>query len=207
MPLPSTAPNALRDVVAQVSDALRGMWRYRWLGLGVSWLAAIFAVTMALRVPNQYEASARIYDQAQQDRSLHGMGTTLTGILFHGDRGYVVHVGDSRAYLLRSAMACQLTTDHSWLNEQVQAGLITEEEAQDSDLKHIITRSVGFERLVEADIVPVNVNLGDVYLLCSDGFANYVSLDNKGTANQRFYGNGAAGVDQNVFALGVRHTF
>ena len=63
------------------------------------------------------EASARIYDQAQMDRSLHGMGTTLTGMLFHGDRGYIVHVGDSRAYLLRSGTARQLTEDHSWLRE------------------------------------------------------------------------------------------
>jgi serine/threonine protein phosphatase PrpC len=127
------------------------------------------------------EASARIYDQAQLDRSLHGMGTTLTGILFHGDRGYIVHVGDSRAYLMRGGMARQLTSDHSWLNEQIQAGLLTEEEAQDSDLKHIITRSVGFERVVEADIVPVNVSMGDVYLLCSDGFANYVSVEELAT--------------------------
>jgi serine/threonine protein phosphatase PrpC len=127
------------------------------------------------------EASARIFDQAQMDRSLHGMGTTLCGILFHGDRGYIVHVGDSRAYLLRGGTARQLTTDHSWLTEQIQAGLLTEEEAQDSDLKHIITRSVGFERVVEADILPVNVNLGDVFLLCSDGFANYVSIEELAT--------------------------
>ena len=158
------------DVVNKV--VRRGMARLHGMPQQ-AWSEAIAEILQA----SASEASARIYDQAQQDRSLHGMGTTLTGILFHGDRGYVVHVGDSRAYLLRSAMACQLTTDHSWLNEQVLAGLITEEEAQESDLKHIITRSVGFERLVEADIVPVNVNLGDVYLLCSDGFANYVSLD------------------------------
>src|SRR5678815_1812197 len=65
MPLPTTTSNALRDIVGQISDALRGMWRYRWLGLGVSWLTAIVAVTMALRVPNQYEASARIYVDTQ----------------------------------------------------------------------------------------------------------------------------------------------
>jgi len=65
MPLSPTSPNALRDVVGQISDALRGMWRYRWLGLGVSWLTAIVAVTVALRVPNQYEASARIYVDTQ----------------------------------------------------------------------------------------------------------------------------------------------
>ena len=120
------------------------------------------------------EASARIFDQAAADQRLQGMGTTLTGLFVYGERGYVVHVGDSRAFLLRAGTCRQLTNDHSWLNEQVQAGLLTEEEAAASDLKHIITRSVGFERHVEADVIPLNVSMGDAFLLCSDGMANYV---------------------------------
>lgn len=138
-----------------------------------SWNAAIGEVLSAAAS----EASARIYDHAQADSRLQGMGTTLTGLFIFRDRAFVVHVGDSRAYLFRSGTASQLTNDHSWLNEQIQAGLLSEEEAAESDLKHIITRSVGFERHVEADIVPVNVNLGDVFLLCSDGLANYVELE------------------------------
>jgi protein phosphatase len=120
------------------------------------------------------EASARIFDQAAADSRLQGMGTTLTGLFVYGDRGYVVHVGDSRAFLMRGGGCRQLTNDHSWLNEQVQAGLLTEAEAAQSDLKHIITRSVGFERHVEADVIPLNVTLGDAFLLCSDGMANYI---------------------------------
>lgn len=123
------------------------------------------------------EASARIYDQAANDSRLQGMGTTLTGLFLFGDRGFVVHVGDSRAFVLRGGTARQLTNDHSWLNEQVQAGLLTEEEAAASDLKHIITRSVGFERHVEADVIPVSVIPGDAFLLCSDGLSNYVEPD------------------------------
>ena len=123
------------------------------------------------------EASARIFEQASADSRLQGMGTTLTGMLVYGDRAHVVHVGDSRAFLLRGGAARQLTNDHSWLNEQVQAGLLTEEEAAISDLKHIITRSVGFERHVEADIVSVAVTPGDAFLLCSDGLSNYVEGD------------------------------
>ncbi|NVB43277.1 serine/threonine-protein phosphatase [Pseudenhygromyxa sp. WMMC2535] len=123
------------------------------------------------------EASARIYDQAQREPSLHGMGTTLTGMLFHEDRAHIVHIGDSRCYMFRSGTARQLTNDHSWLNEQVQAGLLTEEEAAASDLKHIITRSVGFEREVQADLLTVNVSPGDAFLLCSDGMCNYIELD------------------------------
>ena len=105
------------------------------------------------------------------------MGTTLTGMLLYGNRGYVVHVGDSRAFLMRGGTCRQLTNDHSWLNEQLQAGLITPEEAAHSDLKHIITRSVGFERHVEADVIPLNVHPGDAFLLCSDGMANYIEGD------------------------------
>lgn len=123
------------------------------------------------------EASARIFDQAASDMRLQGMGTTLTGLFVDGERGYVVHVGDSRAFLLRSGTAQQLTSDHSWLNEQLEAGLITHEEAAMSDLKHIITRSVGFERHVDPDIVPVTLTYGDAILLCSDGISNYVEAD------------------------------
>lgn len=135
------------------------------------------------------EASARIYDQAAADHRLQGMGTTLTGLFVHGDRGYVVHVGDSRAFLMRGGSARQLTNDHSWLNEQVQAGLLSEEEAAASDLKHIITRSVGFERHVDADIVTVTVSPGDAFLLCSDGLSNYIAGDELASmARDHWYG-------------------
>jgi protein phosphatase len=133
------------------------------------------------------EASARIFDHAQKEPVLHGMGTTLTGILFHEDRGHIVHVGDSRVYLFRAGTARQLTNDHSWLNEQVQAGLLSEEEAAHSDLKHIITRSVGFEREVQADLVTINVSPGDAFLLCSDGLSNYLDLDELTTLAREHY--------------------
>lgn len=123
------------------------------------------------------EASARIFDQAAADPRLQGMGTTLSGLFVHGDRGFAVHVGDSRVYLLRQGAVRQLTNDHSLLNEQLQAGLITEQEAETSDYKHIITRSVGFERFVDADVVPFAVSPGDAFLLCSDGMSNYVTND------------------------------
>lgn len=134
------------------------------------------------------EASARIFDQAAADQRLQGMGTTLTGLFVYGERGYVVHVGDSRVFLMRGGTCRQLTNDHSWLNEQVQAGLLTEEEAAASDLKHIITRSVGFERHVEADVIPLNVSMGDAFLLCSDGMANYIEPDEiAGLARDHWY--------------------
>lgn len=155
------------DVVSRVVqrglDAILGMPREQQGAAVIELLAAAAS-----------EASASIFEQAIREPRLQGMGTTLTGLFLFGSRGYVVHVGDSRAFLLRSGNARQITTDHSWLNEQVQAGLLTEEEAAASDLRHIITRSVGFERHVEADIVPINVLTGDAFLLCSDGMSNYI---------------------------------
>lgn len=123
------------------------------------------------------EASARIYDHGLQEPSLQGMGTTLTGMLVYRDQAHIVHIGDSRCYLLRGGEIQQLTNDHSWLNEQVQAGLMSESEAAMSDLRHIITRSVGFEREVEADLMSIPVQPGDAFLLCTDGMSNYLSTE------------------------------
>lgn len=126
------------------------------------------------------EASAAIYDEGQRNSMLNGMGTTLCGMLFYESRCHIVHVGDSRCYLFRQGSSRQLTNDHSWLNEQVQAGLLTPEEAELSDLKHIITRSVGFEREVNADLISVNVSPGDSLLVCSDGLSNYFETEEFG---------------------------
>ena len=122
-------------------------------------------------------ASSAIFDLAQADVQLQGMGTTLTTLFFHADRAYLAHVGDSRAYLYRGGKVVQLTEDHSWIHEQVKAGLLTAEDARDSKFKHIITRSVGFERDVLVDLQQVQVTLGDCFLLCSDGLSNYLEAD------------------------------
>lgn len=120
------------------------------------------------------EAGAAIFDEALQDSTLRGMGTTLTALLYHTGRMHLVHAGDSRAYLFREGKLQQLTDDHSWIAEQVKAGAMTEEEAKVSQFRHIITRSVGFEREVEVDTRSIGVEAGDCYLLCSDGMSNYV---------------------------------
>jgi len=125
-------------------------------------------------------AGRDIFDAAQHNPELAGMGTTLTALLFHGDRAYVTHVGDSRGFLFRDGHIEQLTEDHSWVAEQVRAGIMTEAEAAESGFKHIITRSVGFERDVDLDLLSVAVLPGDCYLLCSDGMSNYVSTEELG---------------------------
>jgi protein phosphatase len=125
-------------------------------------------------------ASSEIYRLAQRDRALNGMGTTLTSLLFHEHRVCLAHVGDSRAYLFRDGRIEQLSEDHSWINEQIKAGFLSEQEAKESKFRHIITRSVGFERDVEVDVLSMPVLMGDCYLLCSDGLSNYVEGEELG---------------------------
>jgi serine/threonine protein phosphatase PrpC len=125
-------------------------------------------------------ASSTIFEVAQATPELSGMGTTMTGLCFHGQNLTLCHVGDSRAYLMRDGRARQLTEDHSWIQEQVRAGLLSPEDAMVSRFRNIITRSVGFEAAVEPDLITLPVEAGDCYLLCSDGLSNYVSLDEIG---------------------------
>ncbi|MBI3180088.1 MAG: Stp1/IreP family PP2C-type Ser/Thr phosphatase [Deltaproteobacteria bacterium] len=119
-------------------------------------------------------ACSAIYDAAQLDPELAGMGTTVTAMLVAGERAFIAHVGDSRCYLQRGDRIIQITDDHSLVNEQIKAGLITREQARQSRLKNIITRSVGFERDVAVDTFALPVQAGDKFLMCSDGLANFV---------------------------------
>jgi protein phosphatase len=126
------------------------------------------------------EADRNIYEVAMQNPALAGMGTTLTVLLFVGNQLHMGHVGDSRAYLYRDGRARQLTEDHSWIQEQVRAGLISAEEAKESRFRNIITRSVGFEPSVEPDLAALAVQPGDCFVVCSDGLSNYLSSDELG---------------------------
>jgi serine/threonine protein phosphatase PrpC len=119
-------------------------------------------------------ASDAVFDASRRDPSLRGMGTTLTAMLVEGGAAYIVHAGDSRAYRLRADRIEQITEDHSWTREQVKAGMMTEDEAKSSEFRHIITRSIGFERHVRLDAHKLDVEAGDCFLLCSDGMSNYV---------------------------------
>ena len=121
------------------------------------------------------DACRAIYRAAQEDPSLAGMGTTVTAVLLAGHNAYLAHVGDSRCYLLRGGRIFQLSEDHSLVNEQLKAGAITEEEARSSRFRNIITRSVGFEEDVLVDIVGLDVEPGDVVVLCCDGLSNLVT--------------------------------
>jgi PPM family protein phosphatase len=119
-------------------------------------------------------ACAAIYDAAQNDPDLQGMGTTVTAMIVQADRAFIAHVGDSRCYLQRGDRIVQITDDHSLVNEQIKAGLLTREQARASRLKNIITRSVGFEKDVAVDTFALPLQIGDKFLMCSDGLANFV---------------------------------
>jgi len=130
-----------------------------------------------LVVESVARANASIIDAAENEPQFHGMGTTVVVGLFHQDRLVLAHVGDSRAYLLRARQLRQVTRDHSLLQEQIDAGLITPEAALHSPNKNLITRAVGVDRELEIEIHEHITQPGDIYLLCSDGLSDMLSDD------------------------------
>lgn len=124
-------------------------------------------------------ANRNIHDQAHADPSLAGMGTTITVAAVDADSEQVVigHVGDSRAYRLRDGIIQRLTKDHSLVEEMRRRGQITEEQAEDHPQRSIITRALGPEPVVQADLQSVPADPGDIFLLCSDGLTTMIGDD------------------------------
>jgi serine/threonine protein phosphatase PrpC len=136
--------------------------------------AIIFSPALELMRNIVRRASSGIYEAAFVKPELRGMGTTLTAVLVHAGKAHLVHAGDSRCYMFRDGQLRQLTDDHSWIAEQLRSGSISEAEAKASKFRHVITKSIGFEREIDADLKSVPVSPGDCFLLCSDGLSNYV---------------------------------
>ena len=122
-------------------------------------------------------ANQTIYEAAQSQSQLKGMGTTLTAVQLNGNRLSIAHVGDSRAYLIRSGVIEQITDDHTVVSEQVARGLMTKEEAVRSEMRNVLSRALGIGPDVEVDIEEVTVSEGDKLVLCSDGLSELVSDD------------------------------
>ncbi len=120
------------------------------------------------------EANRRVYERASRDEAASGMGTTLTVALVEDEVVWIGHVGDSRAYLLRSGRLRQLTDDHSLVAELVRSGRLTPEEAESHPQRSLITRALGTEEAVEVDVFSVPARPGDLFLLCSDGLTAMV---------------------------------
>ena len=129
----------------------------------------ITAVANAIKQANQ-----AVFRYAGEHPEMKGMGTTCVALVVHGGRAYFVNIGDSRGYLIRNGVMRQITLDHSWVAEQVRAGLLTEEQARTHAHRNVITRSVGTQPHVSADLFIETLRDGDRVLLCSDGLHGYV---------------------------------
>ncbi len=119
-------------------------------------------------------ANTAIYQAAQSQPQYAGMGTTLAIALFYDNMMTVAHIGDSRVYRLRGDEFLAVTRDHSLLQEQIDSGMITAEEARHSQNKNLVTRALGVDPVVEPEIRDYDTMPGDIYLLCSDGLNDMV---------------------------------
>ena len=120
-------------------------------------------------------ANKTIFDSAQKHPEQRGMGATITAAWVDGTRLSIAHVGDSRAYLLRSGSLQQLTSDHSLVAEQVRRGILTPAEAERSDMQSVLLRALGAHQEIEVDSEEHTLFGGDVLLLCSDGLTRMVT--------------------------------
>jgi PPM family protein phosphatase len=123
------------------------------------------------------EANRRIWESIRVHEERRGMGTTVVALLRAGDDAIIGHVGDSRIYLLRGGTLHRMTSDHSWVNEQVKLGLLSDDEAQRHPMRNIVTRALGSRPDVVVDLVTAGVLPGDVFVLCSDGLNTMLTDD------------------------------
>ncbi|MEK7362009.1 MAG: Stp1/IreP family PP2C-type Ser/Thr phosphatase [Pseudomonadota bacterium] len=130
------------------------------------------------------KANTSIYQAAQSQPQYAGMGTTLVVVLFYDNKMMAAHIGDSRLYRMRGDEFSQVTKDHSLLQEQIDAGMLTKEQAKHSSNKNLVTRALGIDPAVEPEIHEYDTLPGDIYLLCSDGLSDMVSDDDIGMALQ-----------------------
>lgn len=119
-------------------------------------------------------ANLAIFNSANSNANYSGMGTTLVVAVFREDKLLVGHIGDSRCYRLRAGVLDQITKDHSLLQEQIDAGLISLEQAATSSIKNLVTRALGVDDSVVLEVNEHTVEVGDLYLMCSDGLSDMV---------------------------------
>jgi len=120
-------------------------------------------------------ANREIWDEAASDPEKAGMGSTVVAAVVIGSRAYLANAGDSPAYLVRGGQAEQITRDHGLVAEQVEAGVIKEEDAEHHPFRHILTRCLGAEASIEVEVYPPReLRAGDLLVLCSDGLTEHV---------------------------------
>ncbi|VAW91643.1 Protein serine/threonine phosphatase PrpC, regulation of stationary phase [hydrothermal vent metagenome] len=119
-------------------------------------------------------ANTEIFEQALENTEYAGMGTTLVMALIHNGKALIANVGDSRLYVNNGSTLTQLTTDHSLVQEMVDNGYLSEEEAYSAVSRNLITRALGISEEVEVDLIEHEIQQGDIFLLCSDGLSDLV---------------------------------
>ena len=129
-------------------------------------------LTAAFRLANR-----RITQAMQEDETLRTMATTAAALLINKGTPVVAHVGDSRLYRYRNGTLLQITQDHSWVNEQVRAGVLTETDAKSHPWRHVVTRALSGGEDPEVEITDVDIKAGDRLLICSDGLSGVVPQD------------------------------
>jgi len=120
-------------------------------------------------------ANIEVYDMADSQHDLRGMGTTVVCAIVRNNTAFIAHAGDSRAYIATGDNVKQITTDHSMVQDLVDRGKITAEEAENHPNKNIITRAVGVDKRIEIDFDELDLGENDTLILCTDGLSNYVS--------------------------------
>ena len=120
-------------------------------------------------------ANMVVYEKSKEEKELEGMGTTLEVCLIYNNKVYLGHVGDSRIYRIRKEVIRKLTKDHSYVQQLVEDGKITREEATNHPKKNMLTKALGCTPYVEPDIRARNVEKGDIFIMCSDGLTNMVT--------------------------------
>lgn len=158
---------------SMVADGMVRAWNAQALQ-GLDRAGAI-ALSQTLLQEQVAAANAAIFEQARQEQSFEGMGTTLVGCVFYDNFLTVGHAGDSRLYRLRGDAFEQITKDHSLLQEQIDAGMISKEDAHLSNNRNFITRAIGIAAVEQAEIHTYEVEPEDVYLICTDGLYGMVS--------------------------------
>ena len=161
----SNAGDIASDIaVKTISERITAAWR-----AGITAASAVNLLTTAITAAN-----ICIYDYANENKQFSGMGTTVVAAIVIKDSLVVAHAGDSRAYLFGSQMKC-ITKDHSLVQDMVDAGRLTAEQARFHPDKNYITRALGIEERVEIDFSELPFDKKDKLLLCSDGLTNFVS--------------------------------
>jgi PPM family protein phosphatase len=161
---------AVETVVKHCLETLEDPQMTVFGDMPASWSEKTKRLSSAVHLANQ-----AIYESAQAHAEQHGMGATLTAAWIDGPRLSIAHVGDSRAYMLRSGSLQQLTSDHSLVAEQVRRGILTPAEAEKSEMQSVLLRALGAHSEIDIDAEEHTLFAGDILLICSDGLTRMVT--------------------------------